>query len=105
MIIEESHRRSPPAEFRPVTSQPVVASALLKQQSPTGVPTQTALERTIRRHDSDAGPPPFDFHFVSSDQQVRAILHSLTQAASGDVVLINQPEQLFQDDLVMYQNR
>ena len=100
MNIEESHRRSPPAEFRPVTPQPVAASALLKQQSPTGVPTQAALERTIRRHDSDARRPPFDFHFVSSDQQVRAILHSLTQAPLGDVVLINQPEQLFQDDLV-----
>ena len=27
-------------------------------------------------------------------------MHSLTQAAPGNVVLINQPEQLFQDDLV-----
>ena len=100
MNIEGSDLRSAPAEFRPVTPQPVVAPTLLKQQSPADVPTQIALERTIRRHDSDAGRPPFDFHFVSSDQQVRTILHSLTQAASGDVVLINQPEQLFQDDLV-----
>ena len=98
--VGESHRGLPPAEHRPVTPQPVATPALLKQQPSADAPTQTALERTVRRHNSEAGRSPFDFHFVSSDQQVRAILHSLTQTASGSVVLINQPEQLFQDDLV-----
>ena len=81
MNIEESHRGSPPAGFRPLTPQPVVVPALLKQQPPADVPTQTALERTIRWHDSGARHPPFDFHFVSSDQQVRTIL--LIKAATN----------------------
>ena len=97
-----SHYRTVPVDQQPVgvtrQSVTVVAPALVEQQASADTCQQAAPARSVRQYPREPERPSFDFHFVSSDQQVRTLLHSLTQ--DGDVVLINQPEQLFQDDLV-----
>ena len=103
-VVGEGHFRTLPVDHQPavVTRQSVtvVAPALVEQRPSTDTCKQTAPERTVRQYHRVTDRPSFDFHFVNSDQQVRSILHSLTQDASGDVVLIHHPEQLLQDDLV-----
>ena len=97
-----SHYRTGPVDQQPVEvtrqSVTVVAPALVEQRASANTCQQAATARSVRQYHREPERPAFDFHFVSSDQQVRTLLHSLTQ--DGDVVLINQPEQLFQDDLV-----
>ena len=97
--IGTNHHRTAPVDHQPAAVAPQPLTTLPRQQ-PAAAPTQSTPVRTVRQHNPAVACPPFDLRFVSSDQQVRAIMHSLTQAAPGDVVLINQPEQLFQDDLV-----